>query len=254
MIWQRIDENTYIDDTLVTCAEYQLFIDEMREQGKYYQPDHWTSYQYIKGEAREPIIGTRSSDAISFCEWLTKQNNANGKYRMPTNEEGMSYPLESSLQKSLGYWIRNAGSMVELLWIDPAPEDARKIAFDRDRALELPIFGAWSHVRKFTRLLDTEPGFERTLNSAIADACVRALDLSSITGVDLNFIYNRATATFRSKQIAREFGKLLDLILDRTVERNFAFNLLVDILTLQERIAGRSPAFEGIRLVKYREE
>ena len=27
---QRIDENTYIDDTLVTCAEYQLFIDEMR--------------------------------------------------------------------------------------------------------------------------------------------------------------------------------------------------------------------------------
>ena len=29
MTWHRIDEKTYIDDTLVTCAEYQLFIDEM---------------------------------------------------------------------------------------------------------------------------------------------------------------------------------------------------------------------------------
>lgn len=26
---QRIDENTFIDDTLVTCVEYQLIIDEM---------------------------------------------------------------------------------------------------------------------------------------------------------------------------------------------------------------------------------
>jgi hypothetical protein len=61
MSWQRIDENIYIDDTLVTCVEYQLFVDEMREQGKYYQPDHWTSYQFPKGLARESILGVRRS-------------------------------------------------------------------------------------------------------------------------------------------------------------------------------------------------
>src|SRR5215216_3807815 len=70
---QRIDENTYIDDTLVTCAEYQLFIDEMRDQGKYFQPDHWTLYQFPEGHAREPILGVRHSDAVMFSEWLTER-------------------------------------------------------------------------------------------------------------------------------------------------------------------------------------
>jgi hypothetical protein len=60
MSWQRIDENTYIDDTLVTCAEYQLFVDEMREEGKYSQPDHWISYQFPGGKAKEPILGLRA--------------------------------------------------------------------------------------------------------------------------------------------------------------------------------------------------
>ena len=78
MSWQSIDENTYIDDTLVTCPEYQLFIDEMREQGKYYQPDHWTSYLFLKGHAREPISGMRKSDALAFCNWLTKRSSSGG--------------------------------------------------------------------------------------------------------------------------------------------------------------------------------
>jgi hypothetical protein len=64
MTWRRIDENIHVDDTLVTCTECQLFIDEMREQGKYYQP----SYQFPKGQAQIPILRVRLSDATSFCE------------------------------------------------------------------------------------------------------------------------------------------------------------------------------------------
>ena len=36
----RLDENRYIDDSLVTNAEYQLFLDERRYAGEYFQPDH----------------------------------------------------------------------------------------------------------------------------------------------------------------------------------------------------------------------
>jgi hypothetical protein len=72
MSWQRIDENTYIDDTLVTCAEYQLFIDEMREQDKYYQPDHWTSYQFPEGGARTNL-GVRTD--ASLLNWINKPRN-----------------------------------------------------------------------------------------------------------------------------------------------------------------------------------
>lgn len=98
---QRIDENTYIDDTLVTCAEYQLFIDEMRELGKYYQPDHWTSCQFLLGQARDPILGVRHSDAIAFCEWLNKESRVGFKYRIPHKSE----VTELNFETRNGFWI-----------------------------------------------------------------------------------------------------------------------------------------------------
>ena len=50
-------------------------------------------------------------------------------------------------------------------------------------------------------------------------------------------------------------GKAFEIANDRSVTLDFVdtyFGIYVDLLTLQERIAGRSPAFEGIRLVKER--
>ena len=99
MTWQRIDENTYIDDTLVTCAEYQLFIDEMREQGKYYQPDHWISYQFQEGTGREPILGARHADAIAFCDWLTIRDRMGWRYRLPSMSEARIYPTKLPLTR-----------------------------------------------------------------------------------------------------------------------------------------------------------
>src|SRR5215216_2907808 len=102
---QRIDENTYIDDSLVTCAEYQLFIDEMREEGKYYQPDHWISHQFKQGKAREPILGVRRIDAIAFFYWLTRRENGKWKYRLPSYPETIGYQLKAHVPASIGYWI-----------------------------------------------------------------------------------------------------------------------------------------------------
>jgi formylglycine-generating enzyme required for sulfatase activity len=102
---QRIDENTYIDDTLVTCAEYQLFIDEMRERAKYYQPDHWSSYQFPKGEAQAPIVGVRFSDAKTFCEWLTQREGGEWSFRPPAIGEAEKYKLTNPLHSPLGYWV-----------------------------------------------------------------------------------------------------------------------------------------------------
>src|SRR5574339_91151 len=103
MTWQRIDENTYIDDTLVICAEYQLFIDEMREKGKYYQPDHWISYQFPKGSPREPILGARHSDAVAFCRWLTQRENREWNFRLPFQKESLTHQIKLVNQISLGY-------------------------------------------------------------------------------------------------------------------------------------------------------
>jgi len=109
---QRIDDNTYIDDTLVTCAEYQLFIDEMREQGKYYQPDHWTSYQFPSGKGREAILGVRHSDAVIFCAWLTDREASEWKYRLPFEFEAKKFDVEHRVRHSpIGYWIMAAENL-----------------------------------------------------------------------------------------------------------------------------------------------
>src|SRR6266508_5309967 len=129
---QRIDENTYIDETLVTCAEYQLFIDEMLEQDKYYQPDHWNSYQFQEGQARKPILGVRYSDAIAFCEWLTRRGEGKWKYRLPTQEEANIFPVKSIGISPLGYWI---DADYQFTWVESTPADAR--ALDRGRARNL---------------------------------------------------------------------------------------------------------------------
>lgn len=60
----RIDENRYVDRTLITNAEYQLFLDDLRAAGEYRQPDHWLAFQFPAGEAAKPVAGVRPWDAL----------------------------------------------------------------------------------------------------------------------------------------------------------------------------------------------
>lgn len=98
----RIDENVEIDMTYITCAEYQLFIDEKLKVGEHRQPDHWTSYRFPPGDAKKPITGIRFSDTEEFCEWLTQQQSELGfKYRLPTLSEVKEYPV---IENQVGCW------------------------------------------------------------------------------------------------------------------------------------------------------
>ncbi len=98
----RIDENVEIDMSYITCAEYQLFIDQRLKAGGHRQPDHWKSYRFPPGDAQKPITGVRSSDAKEFCEWLNHQQSVLGfKYRLPTLAEVEEYPVT---EKQVGCW------------------------------------------------------------------------------------------------------------------------------------------------------
>jgi len=118
----RLHNETYIDTSLVTCAEYQLFLDEQRAQGKYYQPDHWTSYSFPTGTGNIPILGVRRSDAKAFCDWLTGRDKEGWHYRLPRSEE---WPLEErrrqkELSAKTGYWVENEPFFV---WAQGNPSD-----------------------------------------------------------------------------------------------------------------------------------
>jgi energy-coupling factor transporter ATP-binding protein EcfA2 len=101
----RIDEKTEIDNSLITCAEYQLFIDEKLKENNYCQPDHWTDRRFRTGGATKPITGVRASDAEEFCQWLTDRSTT--KYRLLTLAEAEKYPI--SLE-AIGYWYNSKDS------------------------------------------------------------------------------------------------------------------------------------------------
>ena len=94
-----IDENTKIDVSYVSCAEYQLFIDEQQlAANKFRQPDHWTGTYFAKGMALKPIAGIRADDAVEFCKWLTARLQSRGElkssFRLPTTTEAELNPVQ----------------------------------------------------------------------------------------------------------------------------------------------------------------
>ncbi len=306
---QRIDENTYVDDSLITCAEYQLFIDEMRKQGKYYQPDHWTSYHYPAEQARKPILGIRQSDAVAFCEWLTQRENGEWQYRLPFKAETIHNPINCvQLHAPIGNWILTSNIQYQFglfVWIKPLFVYPDKLPLDPgvflDRVrnyvtdinflllrTEMQKILAEPKVAQFfskSRFLDIEREIDRVLTDRLLtnyfahtrlgengpsqvkelleifqtafarnieherdlDRClVRVINLAHELDRDFDKIF-RHVLRFNGR---RAFSRERDL--DLAIQLARALDIYINIIAIQERIAGRSPAFEGIRLVKER--
>ncbi len=136
-----VKEGVYRDTSLITCAEYQVFLNEQQTQGRYYQPDHWSGISFPAGSGQTPILGVRRSDAQAFCDWLTTHDREGWHYRLPRVEE---WPLEErhrqkELRAETGYWVENELGFV---WSQGKPSDisrqqfADRIARDLDRALD----------------------------------------------------------------------------------------------------------------------
>lgn len=141
----QIDDDRFIDDTLITCAEYQLFLDEMRQQGKFFQPDHWQKSQFPSGQAQTPLRGMRPSDTIAFCKWLADRELGEWEFRLPTKEEAYSYPLSVSMAPNIGYWVQNPSDQeIDFIWVStfrlpiPTQESINNLnrCLDLDRMLE----------------------------------------------------------------------------------------------------------------------
>lgn len=101
---QRIDDQRAIDLTYLTCAEYQLFLDDEVVEGNYYQPDHWVQRCFAKGDALSPVKGIRPEDAEAFCKWLTQRQGGNMRYRLPSPDEAAQHQARRSIKEKLASW------------------------------------------------------------------------------------------------------------------------------------------------------
>ncbi len=80
-------DGSYRDSSLLTCTEYQLFLEAQRLYGRFFQPDHWESISVPEGQGRGVVLGVRASDARAFCRWLTEQDQEGWQYRLPNADE-----------------------------------------------------------------------------------------------------------------------------------------------------------------------
>ena len=107
----RLSEGRYTDNSFVSHAEYQLFLDAEMEAGRYHQPDHWRSEQFPAGRGRDPVVGIRPLDAEAFCKWLTEKEPGGWQFRLPTEQErNIKDMLQEELQEDqfVSHWYRGA--------------------------------------------------------------------------------------------------------------------------------------------------
>jgi len=183
----RVDDSVYIDASLITCAEYQLFIDDMRAQGKNVQPDHWLSFQFPKGQAQSPILGIRASDAIAFCKWLTIRESRVWQYRLPTQSEAELYPLPQLKFSHTGYWISSLSTSSAIIW-----------AVDNSKL-------ALTYNINVTRDRDVAQEFATNLHSRFLVASDSRLDLHNIYTV----VRNRALSRKSDTDLAGALNKFI---------------------------------------------
>ncbi len=227
---QRVNKMVYVSETkamdtsLVTHAEYQLFLDEKRAQGEYFQPDHWYQNQFSKGQGNEPVLGVRSSDAVAFCVWLTEKLAGDIVVRIPRGEEITAVHLNPyEEQKCIGYWAQMA-TRVECESVGQLPSISHSTVNDY-LALDLNL--------DFDLARDRALGLARVLDLALNLDLARARAHAHTIDLDLARDLDRARAPARALDFeldqaivrARARARALDISLDLTQDRALALDL-----------------------------
>ncbi|GAC1390902.1 MAG: hypothetical protein NVS4B11_32520 [Ktedonobacteraceae bacterium] len=103
----HLKDETYRDETLISNAEYQVFLNSQRQSDVFYQPDHWMGDHFLIGQGSQPILGVRYSDATAFCNWLTTQQSSVWNFRLPKEDECQTggQNFFAKLSEGTGYWI-----------------------------------------------------------------------------------------------------------------------------------------------------
>jgi hypothetical protein len=248
----RLDDTREIDTSYLSCAEYQVFIDERRAQGKYVQPDHWNSYRFPLQSALEPIAGVRYSDAEDYCEWLTERSRAMGdvrlRFRLPTCDEARQNPLDQMIAHSLfdrlrrtdiGCWCSETASIVGVRsgYLEELQE---RIVILTDQATDLvPLKQNRSYQNARVRILSHARSLDLAFTRGLDLDMVRirgfvfdldfARDLALALELDLDLARDLALARVRDLGLNFDLGHVRDLSLTRELGLDFDGTLLLKL-------------------------
>ena len=158
-----LDKERSIDHTLITNAEYQLFLEATSSGPERLEPLHWDGPRFTPGLGHEPVAGVEAWHAERFCKWLNERDSAAGVYRLIADEEADA--LGERAASGLG-WLTSSGSLLEA---DPARVDEMREVL---AAKECAAFGQLIEEGRARAILAFRPG----ARAARARARARGLD------------------------------------------------------------------------------
>ncbi|MEM7336042.1 MAG: NACHT domain-containing protein [Chloroflexota bacterium] len=271
----RIDEEKYVDTSLISNGEYQLFLQESRANRAYHQPDHWQAFTFEMGNGRKPIVGVRPSDAELFCQWLTNRDTTGWQFRLPNADE-----LKLSRLRADGhvldmehatYWYKSDnGYRTAGFKSKQNNENILKILqyrFERDWDLHDPT-RQYPHIRQIgkvylNRALQRQfvlKDLERDLSRELADFDELLSDLAQLQdrgltdmATDLDMALSQAIEVVNDPDLMAARQVDLDAIIDltRTLRKDFdktkGFNIPENMMTELFRTVERAKSLSGNR-------
>jgi len=204
----RLDENTEIDCYYISCAEYQLFLDQMRAKGEDRKPKHWLSDRFPPGDARKPIVGVRASDAEAFCQWLTQYYATPGfRYRLMTETEVAIHP---GTEMQVGCWC-SAETELVVAGIDPKQWQDWRTSLST--LIRSAIKEDWNRAREFNH--------SHKLNSALELAleCTHELNHAYELNCVQELTHTLTYTLTRTRICALELARIRALYFARTLAR-----------------------------------
>jgi hypothetical protein len=205
----RIDDDHYADQDFISCAEYQLFVDDRRAAGDYRQPDHWSETHFPPGSAQQPVLGVRPSDAEEFCRWLSECQGSEWSFQIPDRI------LDDPPFGHAGYWANTRGGVMLYgrstapLTI-PAATLQSRLSEDRKAitAYSQALANGVVHDRPLARFLQLALDRARYLPPSLV------LDREIISALDRDFAGTIASTLELPRNVDLDLARALDRDLD----------------------------------------
>lgn len=256
-----VEEGKYLDNSFITNAEYQLFLNEEREYGYYYQPDQWPEYRFPSGEGLKPVVGVRPSDAVAFCRWLSDREPGEWRYRLP--QVGELDVLEDdsnsqSIHNNISYWS-NSGKGFKSAVVDFS---GKAFVEQLTRRMQEQLAEDWELHRPPLHTHVSFAGVQALVGERARRRQFKLLDLertnvpNSELSADFNRIRDRATRA-RTHHLVRMLEdslaqiQKLSLARARQLELDGVINLVEVLVQDIEGAADLVPARDLIRRIEH---
>lgn len=91
MDFRRTGDNLAYDRDSISCAEYQLFVNDERLANRDRSPKRWKKGRFLEGNSSEYVIDVGHEDRMAFCDWLSYRTPYSETSSVTLNDEDEEY-------------------------------------------------------------------------------------------------------------------------------------------------------------------